>query len=87
MTFSEAKNFKERRLAEIGKINESGFVVSDIIIVPSDKERQKLFMLNYSRNKNLSEENLDIDEDYEVWAVDLEHLEVSGHVFYSVLAQ
>lgn len=85
MNIVEAKALRDKLLSEIGKTNESGFLISDIVIVPSDKEQQILFMHDYLLHRESLSYMYNDKDEYEVWAIDLEHFKESGHIFYHIL--
>lgn len=86
MTYQEAKD-KRRSLSHlIGTIDKKGFIINDIIIVPTDITKRDLFIQSFvlSRNSEISIMPY-VNDDVHLWAIDTEHLEKANILFYDVL--
>lgn len=83
MDYNEALVVKGKNLNLIGSTNDRGFVISQLIIVPSDSNSRKEFMKLFlqSMDSELAIQPF-IKENLEVWAIDLEHLRNANILFY-----
>lgn len=86
MKLIEAEIVKQNNLDKVGTVNERGFYVSDIWILPSNEELRKKLISKclQSERKVLSLEGLE-QEDMVVWAVDLRNVESTGLLFFDDL--
>ena len=86
MKYDEAIKLKEANKKLVGTIDEKGFIIGDILIVPSDKKKRNVFFRSYLINHD---SNMAIfpfkDADVEVWAIDTKHLEDANILFYNKL--
>ena len=88
MTYTEAVKWRQENLDRIGTIDQKGFVVSDLFIVPSDPVKQDLFLRTYLFTDNKENAILPyMSEDVQVWSVDLNRLESDNILFFSALAK
>lgn len=70
----------------IGTVNERGFEVSDIIIVPSEPIQREQFIRLYMSNKNAVKSIQPfIHQDVQVWGIDTNHLFKANVLFYNVI--
>lgn len=86
MRYKEALEYVEKKQPLKGTVDEKGFWVGDIVIVPSEKNRRDLFLQNYTQNGGNVECTFSEDEDVEVWAIDTAYLEKANVLFYNKLA-
>lgn len=88
MTYEEAVIWRNDNLTRIGGIDDKGFVVNDLFIVPtSDIDRDKFFrtyLLGTDKDVAIVPY---ISKDVQVWAVDLDHLKESNILFFDILAR
>jgi len=84
MTYSEAKDLKEKKSYLIGHTDEKGFTIGDLVIVPSNPQIQTSFLRNYLFNRNFSD-NTVLNGDVQLWGVDTNRMEKSGVLFYQVI--
>lgn len=88
MKYEKAKLVVQNNLHLIGTINEKGFEVSEIIIVPSDATEREQFMRQYLFNRNAQKSiQAFAKSELEVWAIDTKHLFKANILFYSVIEQ
>ena len=88
MTYSEALQWKTDHVGLIGQIDEKCFVVSELLIVPTDKQRRDVFLREYLFSDAKEEAILPyVSDDVQVWSIDLKHLESDDILFYNVLAE
>lgn len=85
MKYKEALVFLENKQSLKGTVDEKGFLVGDIIIVPSEKNKRDLFLQNYTQNGRNSDCTFNEYEDVEVWAIDTAYLEKANILFYNKL--
>lgn len=86
MTYKEATALKAEKMNLIGTIDKKGFVINEIIIVPTDESKKNLFMQSYVINRNSEACLLPyINDDVQLWAVDTEYLEKANVLFFDVL--
>lgn len=83
MIYSEALELIKRSSHLIGKTNERGFIINELIIVPSDSANRQQYIREYLNTKN-AELAISpyVEEDVEVWAIDTEHLKNANVLFY-----
>ncbi len=88
MTYNEAVVWRENNLDRIGKVDEKGFIVNDLFIVPATEIDKDAFFRAYlySRDKDAALSPF-IHKDVQVWAVDLVHLRESNILFYDIIAR
>lgn len=86
MKYREALDYVEKQRPLKGTIDEKGFLVGDIVIVPSEKTKCDLFLQNYIQNGENEVYTFGEDDDVEVWAIDTAYLEKANVLFYNKLA-
>ena len=88
MTYTEAVKWRDEHIEIIGTVDQKGFVVSDLFIVPSDPVKQNMFLRTYLFSDNKETAILPyMSENVEVWSVDLNRLESDNILFYNALAK
>lgn len=88
MTYPEAVKWREEHIDIIGTVDQKGFVVSDLFIVPSDSVKQNTFLRTYLFTDNKDNAILPyLSEDVQVWSVDLNRLESDNILFFNALAK
>ena len=86
MKYDEAIKLKEANKNLVGTIDEKGFVIGDILIVPSDEKKRNDFFRSYLVNNNSDMAISSFkDVDVEVWTIDAKHLQDANILFYSKL--
>lgn len=87
MTYTEAIQWRENNKNLIGTTDEKGFIVSDLFVVPANPNDRDIFLRNYlfSENKEAAIQPY-INDDVQVWSVDLARIESDNILFYNVLA-
>ena len=86
MTYYEALAFIEENGSLVGEVNDKGFVVSQLIIVPKNIELRKKYLSNFLHTSNhYLDESLLENQEVEVWAVDTTHLDKANILFYNKL--
>lgn len=85
MKYKKALELLESKQSLKGIVDEKGFLVGDIIIVPSEKNKRDLFLQNYTQNGRNVVCPFCEDEDVEVWAIDTAYLEKANVLFYNKL--
>lgn len=88
MTYSTAIKWREEHLNLKGTTDKKGFVVSDLIIVPTNAQDRDVFLRNYlfADNKATAIEPY-MNQDVQVWSVDLGRIETHNILFYNILAE
>lgn len=87
MTYAEALQWKEKHENLVGSTDGKDFVVTELVIVPSDPKNQEIFLRNYLLSKNKEKTILPyLPGDVQVWAVDWRLLDKQGFSLYRVLA-
>lgn len=88
MTYNQAKILVQNSNHLIGTINDRGFEVSDIIIVPSETSLRcqfiRLYMMCHDAGKTIQPF---VDSDVEVWGIDTRHLFKANILFYDTIAK
>lgn len=86
MNYNQAQIVVQNNKHLIGTINERGFEVSEIIIIPSDTSLReqfiRLYMLNHDAVKSIQPF---MNYDVEVWGIDTKHLFKANVLFYNVI--
>lgn len=86
MTYNDALLMQEGNRNLIGTIDSKGFIISDVIIVPSESHSREQFLRSYLMTQNATSSIAPyINEDVVVWAVDTKHLVDANVLFYSEL--
>lgn len=86
MTYLEAQKWREKNLSRIGSTDEKGFVVDELLIVPSDDDARDAFFKQYiiETDQEIAIKSY-VDKDMQVWAVDTRHLQLNNVLFYNIL--
>lgn len=88
MTYSDAIKWREDHLQMIGNIDQKGFVVSELIIVPSNTNDRDEFIRNYLFDGHKDTAIVPyMNKDVQVWSVDLGRVETHSILFYNILAE
>jgi hypothetical protein len=83
MTYFEALQLIKENSNLIGTQNRKGFVVSDVIAVPHNAEKRKLFITAFANNGSATESIKPFtSEDMDVWAVDTQFLKEANILFF-----
>lgn len=86
MNYDQAQIVVQNNKHLIGSINERGFEVSDIIIVPSDLSLREQFVRLYMSNRDAVKSIQPfISHDVEVWGIDTNHLFKANVLFFNVI--
>lgn len=83
MTYTEACDLIKANKHLIGRKDSKGFTIGKFIIVPSDETKQRAFLEKFVALRN--DEILIspyIHDDLEVWAIDVQYLNLYGVLFY-----
>lgn len=86
MKYRDALVFVEQKQPLKGTVDEKGFLIGDIIIVPSENPKRYIFLRDYTLNGSNALCTFSDDEDVEVWAIDTAYLEKANVLFYNKLA-
>lgn len=88
MTYEEANILREAKKGLIGSVDEQGFKVDDILIVPSNSDAQNLFFEQYLQDfDNYSALIPFLEQDLQVWAVDIKDTLESNVLFFDIIGQ
>lgn len=88
MTYSDAIQWRDEHLNLIGTVDEKGFVVSDLIIVPTNANDRTSFLNNYLYSEHKDSALVPYtNDDVQVWSIDLNRLESHNILFYNILAK
>ena len=88
MTYSAAIQWKNEHLQLIGTIDKKGFVVSDLILVPSNPQDRDVYLQSYLfAGRDESAIQPYTNQEFQVWSVDLDRLESHNILFYNILAE
>lgn len=86
MNYIEAQKSVQNNQHLIGTLNEKGFEVSELIIVPAEQTHRdafiRLFMMNRDAVRSIQPFK---NEDVEVWGIDTKHLFMANVLFYKVI--
>lgn len=86
MDYVDAKKLKERNLHLIGTTDTKGFIIGDVVIVPTDTKQLNAFFAKYLSCKDAEVAIAPyIHSDLEVWAIDTKHLYDANILFYNKL--
>lgn len=86
MKYDEAVKLKLSKLNLIGTIDNKGFTIGEILIVPSDVCLRDIFFTTYLATKDADKAICPyINDDVEVWAIDIKHLQDANVLFYNKL--
>lgn len=86
MRYKEALDFVEKNQHLKGTIDDKGFLIGDIIIVPSDEKKRDMFLQRYTLTGGGISCNYSDEEDVEIWAIDTAYLEKANVLFYNKLS-
>ena len=86
MKYKEALVLLEKKQSLKGTVDEKGFLIGDIVIVPAEKSKRELFLKNFTQYGGKVVCTFNDDEDVQVWAIDTAYLEKANVLFYNVLA-
>ena len=88
MKYQEAQEVIKKHSHLIEKINEKGFVINELIMVPQDEEKRNRYIQSYiqTNDANISIAPY-INEELLVWAIDTKHLRESNVLFYQEIAK
>ena len=86
MRYKDALDFSEKNQSLKGTVDENGFLIGDIVIVPSDRTKRDSFLQNYTQYDGNVLCTFNDDEDVQVWAIDTAYLEKANILFYNKLA-
>ncbi len=83
MTYKEALGLKNNRINLIGQVDEKGFIIGELLILPSDNQLRTKFFQAYLtyRNPELALKPY-LNQDLEVWAIDIKHLDEANVLFF-----
>lgn len=87
MRYQEAQKYIADNQELIGTTNPKGFVVSELIAVPSNENGQKEFIERLISGKNNEKLVDQPDVDFQVWALDTAHLQKARILFYDIIAR
>lgn len=88
MKYEEAKRLIEQHQNDLGKINNKGFKITRIIIVPQNSIDRDQFLKAFLYNGNANSTILPYrNKEVEVWAIDEEHLKNAGVLFFDVIGR
>lgn len=88
MTYTEALIWRNEHLDLIGDVDKKGFVVSALVIVPTNPNDRDVFLRMYLFSDNKDNAILPYrSKDVQVWSIDLARLESHNILFYNILAQ
>lgn len=83
MTYEDAVKLRSKNEFRIGSINDKGFYIGEIIIVPSNEDNRNKFFRQYLYNRNAELSILPFsNDDVLVWAIDTKHLQQNNVLFY-----
>lgn len=86
MKYDEAVAIKNASKHLIGTTDQQGYLICDVIIVPSDQDKRNDFLLCYIQNKDARYCLIDyLNDDLIVMGVDTTHLTTDGVLFYNVI--
>lgn len=88
MNINEAKKVALSYKDKIGTVDDTGFSIDKILIVPHDEKLRKKFFNTYVLNMDMDEAIAPFqNEDMDVWAVDFKHFEDSRTLFFNKLSK
>ena len=87
MTYKDALEFVKKNNFRIGSVDEKGFVVSHLLIVPADNKKREVYLSNFINSPHNMLDSSALDgQEVEVWAVDTSHIDRANVLFYNKLA-
>ncbi len=88
MTYDAALYWRNEHLDLIGTKDNKGFVVSELLIVPSNPKDRDMFLKNYFFSEQNESAILPyVSDGVQVWSIDLGQLKSNNILFYKVLAE
>ena len=86
MDYVDAKKLREQNRHLIGTTDTKGFIIGDVVIVPTDTKQLNAFFASYLSCKDAEIAIIPyIHADLEVWAIDTKHLYDANILFYNKL--
>lgn len=87
MNYQEAIDLKVQKKNLIGTIDEKGFYIDELVIVPKDQTLQQEFWRKYMLSMDAEAAILPYtNESLDVWAIDKHHLQEAGVLFFTSLS-
>lgn len=87
MKIEDARKKVQTYRSLIGTVDDKGFSVDKILIVPHDEKKRQRFFNNYVLDMDMEKALAPfLKEDLDVLAVDLKHLEDSQTLFFNKLS-
>lgn len=84
MNYQEALSLKEKRMHLVGTIDEKGFSIDELVVVPKDQDLQQAFWRTYMLSSDAEAAILPyVNVDLDVWAIDKHHLNEAGVLFFT----
>lgn len=72
----------------IGTVNDKGFVIDHILIVPRNPKSRQSYFKVYVTNLEMEEALAPfVNEDLDIWAVDFTHVQDSQTLFFNKLSE
>ena len=88
MTFPEALQLIERKKDLLGTTTEKGMLIDLILVVPTDEQQKKEFVLRLMASRNPQQAIVPfMNSDVEVWATNSKHLYQGNILFYKVITE
>lgn len=86
MKYEEAIKLRNKNLNLIGTTDDKGFIIGEILIVPSNEKLRNDFFVKYLLHKDANNAITPyLNEDMEVWSIDTKHLQDANILFYNKL--
>lgn len=86
MTYQEAINELSLKQDLIGTTDKKGFIINEIIIVPTDEQKKNAFIQSFIITRNSMQCILPyVNDDLQLWAIDTQYLDNANVLFYDVL--
>lgn len=86
MTFPEALQLIERKKDLMGTTTEKGLLIDLILVVPTDEQKKKEFVLRLMDSHNPQQSIMPfINSDVEVWATNSDYLYRKNIMFYDII--
>ncbi len=83
MKYIEALEVIKNNSHLIGKVNDKGFVINELIMVPKDSNKREQYIWSYITTRDAQKAIKPYeDEDLLVWAIDTKYLFESNVLFY-----
>lgn len=88
MTFPEALQLIERKKDLLGTTTEKGLLIDLILVVPTDEQQKKEFVLRLMGSHNPQQSIVPfMNSDVEVWATNSDYLYNKNIMFYDVVKE